>query len=61
MMLSPEERLRVLDHIFLRFDELVSLCPGSLKIETVAGVYLVAANGADGIGLLQTSYFHFFF
>ena len=49
-MLSPEERLRVLDHIFLRFDELVSESAGALKIETVAGVYLVAANGAPPKG-----------
>ena len=51
MMLSPEERLRVLDHIFLRFDELVAESAGALKIETVAGVYLVAANGAPLMGL----------
>ena len=44
-MLSPETRLMRLDHIFLRFDDLVKHA-GALKIETVGGVYLVAANVA---------------
>ena len=44
-MLSPETRLLLLDHVFLRFDDLVSQA-GALKIETVGGVYLVAANVA---------------
>ena len=44
-MLSPESRLLLLDHIFLRFDELVKQA-GALKIETVGEVYLVAANVA---------------
>ena len=35
----------MLDHIFLRFDELVKHA-GALKIETVGEVYLVAANVA---------------
>ena len=42
----PEARLRVLDHVFLRFDDLVAKSGGALKIETIAGVYLVAANSA---------------
>ena len=45
LMLSPESRLLLLDHIFLRFDELVKQA-GALKIETVGEVYLVAANVA---------------
>ena len=36
----------LLDRIFVRFDELVKEA-GALKIETVAGVYVVAANGAQ--------------
>ena len=46
----------MLDNVFLHFDDLVALHPGALKIETVGGVYLVAANGArrvfepDGVG-----------
>ena len=44
-MLSPESRLLLLDHIFLRFDDLVKQA-GALKIETVGEVYLVAANVA---------------
>ena len=35
----------LLDRIFVRFDELVSEA-GAMKIETVAGVYVVAANSA---------------
>ena len=56
LLLSPEAKLRVLDNVFLHFDDLVALHPGALKIETVGGVYLVAANGArrvfepDGVG-----------
>ena len=46
MQRSPEQRLRLLDCVFLRFDELVGEHPGALKIETVGGVYLVAANSA---------------
>ena len=46
MQRSPEQRLRLLDRVFLRFDELVGGHPGALKIETVGGVYLVAANSA---------------
>ena len=46
LLLSPESKLRVLDHVFLRFDDLVAQHAGALKIETVGGVYLVAANGA---------------
>ena len=42
---SPEARLQILDRAFLRFDDIVSRSQ-ALKIETVAGVYLVAANGA---------------
>jgi len=45
MMLSPESRLLLLDHIFLRFDEMVKEAD-ALKIETVGEVYLVAANVA---------------
>ena len=45
---SPEARLRMLDAVFLRFDDLVAQTD-VLKVETVANVYLVAANGApDG-------------
>ena len=46
LLLSPETKLRVLDRVFLRFDDLVAQHTGALKIETVGGVYLVAANGA---------------
>ena len=46
MLLSPEAKLRVLDRVFLQFDDLVARHEGALKIETVGGVYLVAANGA---------------
>ena len=46
LLRSPEERLRLLDRVFLRFDRLVSEYPGALKIETIGGVYLVAANSA---------------
>ena len=45
LMLSPESRLLLLDHIFMRFDDLVKQA-GALKIETVGEVYLVAANVA---------------
>ena len=45
LLLSPEARLMLLDRIFVRFDELVSEA-GAMKIETVAGVYVVAANSA---------------
>ena len=45
LKLSPESRLLLLDHIFLRFDELVKEA-GAIKIETVGDVYLVAANVA---------------
>ena len=45
LLLSPEMRLMLLDHVFLRFDDLVKKA-GALKIETIGGVYLVAANGA---------------
>ena len=38
--------MRLLDEIFLEFDDLVKQAVGALKIETIAGVYLVAANGA---------------
>ena len=44
LLLSPEGRLRMLDAVFLRFDELVAQTD-VLKVETVASVYLVAANG----------------
>ena len=40
---SPLARLQILDHVFLRFDDLVKQA-GVLKIETIAGVYMVAAN-----------------
>ena len=46
LLLSPEAKLRVLDRVFLHFDDLVAQHEGALKIETVGGVYLVAANGA---------------
>ena len=46
MQRSPEQRLRLLDCVFLRFDDLLGEPPGALKIETVGGVYLVAANSA---------------
>ena len=45
LLLSPEARLRLLDAVFLRFDELVAQT-NALKVETIASVYLVAANGA---------------
>ena len=48
LLLSPEAKLRILDRVFLRFDDLVAQHAGALKIETVGGVYLVAANGARG-------------
>ena len=44
--LAPEVRMRLLDEIFLAFDDLVKQAAGALKIETIAGVYLVASNGA---------------
>lgn len=34
----------MLDHIFLRFDAEIASSGGALKIETIAGVYLAAAN-----------------
>ena len=37
--------MRLLDEIFLAFDDLVKEAAGALKIETIAGVYLVASNG----------------
>ena len=43
---TAELRMRLLDEIFLEFDELVKRAVGALKIETIAGVYLVASNGA---------------
>ena len=46
LLRSPEERLRLLDSVFLHFDDLVAQHAGALKIETVGGVFLVAANGA---------------
>ena len=46
LLRSPEERLRLLDRVFLRFDDLLGEHPGALKIETIGGVYLIAANGA---------------
>ena len=46
LLRSPEERLRLLDCVFLRFDELLAGHPGALKVETVGCVYLIAANGA---------------
>ena len=49
LQLSPEARLQILDRAFLRFDDIVSRSK-ALKIETVAGVYLVAANSAWGAG-----------
>ena len=45
LQVSPEARLQILDRAFLRFDDIVSRSK-ALKIETVAGVYLVAANSA---------------
>ena len=45
LLLSPEGRLRLLDAVFLRFDDLVAQTD-VLKVETIASVYLVAANGA---------------
>ena len=67
MLLSPESKLRILDCVFLRFDDLVALHPGALKIETVGGVYLVAANGAhrvfepDGAGSKRGVFGRFIF
>ena len=59
LLRSPEQRLRLLDCVFLRFDELVGEHPGALKIETVGGVYLVAANSACSSRLLlYYVYFH---
>ena len=49
LLLSPEGRLRLLDAVFLRFDDLVAQT-GVLKVETIASVYLVAANGAPRLG-----------
>jgi len=46
LLISPESQLRMLDAIFLRFDELVART-NVLKVETIASVYLVAANGAS--------------
>ena len=57
MLRSPEQRLRLLDCVFLRFDELVSEHPGALKIETIGGVYLVAANSAC-LSFSFSLYFH---
>ena len=48
LQVSPEARLQILDRAFLRFDDIVSRSE-ALKIETVAGVYLVAANSARGL------------
>ena len=45
LLLSPEGRLRLLDAVFLRYDDLVAQTD-VLKVETIASVYLVAANGA---------------
>ena len=46
--LSPEARMRLLDNIFLAFDDLVAEA-GAVKIETIAGVYVVAANVAGQV------------
>ena len=46
--LSPEARMRLLDSIFLAFDDLVKEA-GAVKIETIAGVYVVAANVAGQV------------
>ena len=44
--------MRLLDEIFLAFDDLVRQAAGALKIETIAGVYLVASNGACAVSSL---------
>lgn len=44
--IPAEARLQMLDHIFLQFDTIVAIT-GVLKIETIAGVYVVAANIAN--------------
>ena len=46
--LSPKARMRLLDSIFLAFDDLVAEA-GAVKIETIAGVYVVAANVAGQV------------
>ena len=47
--------MRLLDEIFLAFDDLVKQAAGALKIETIAGVYLVASNGALAVSPISST------
>ena len=60
LQLSPEGRLRLLDAVFLRFDELVAQTD-VLKVETIASVYLVAANGVPRLRLMTSLNFSSYF